>query len=83
MKLLFYFLRMPVSLFLTPAPILRNYVGWARGGGEGVIPVCTFHKVIRIRSVSISNIGLIPILCFANYINRQLLRLPEDKFRQW
>ena len=42
-------------------------------GGGGVIPVCTFHKIIRIRSVSISNIGLTPILCFANYINRQCL----------
>ena len=50
MKLLFYFLRMAVSLFLSPAPILRNlvvyhvsplwehggeYLGWVEGGGRG------------------------------------------------
>ena len=59
-----------------------EYVGWAGGGGR-VIAVCAFHKIIRIRSVSISNIGLIAILCFANCINRQFLQFPDDKFRQW
>ena len=53
------------------------------GAGGGGIPVCAFHKDIRIRSVSISSIGLIPILCFANYSNRQFLQFSEDKFRQW
>ena len=57
-------------------------MGWAGGGGR-VIAVCAFHKIIRIRSVSISNIGLIPILCFANYTNRQFLQFLADKFRQW
>ena len=48
-------------------------MGGAGRGGGGVIPVCTFHEIILIRSVTISNIGLIPIQCFANHVNRQFL----------
>ena len=45
-----------------------------RERGGRVTPVCTFHKTILIRPVSISNIGLILILCFANHVNRHFLQ---------
>ena len=48
------------------------------GRGGGVIPVCTHYKIVRIRLVSISNIGLIPIICFADYIHRHFLQFPEE-----